>query len=137
MFPGMVTSPPLALPVMKSGGLPFADEHFAPIDSNASKRGCIGLCLRLSSPESTVFPSDRAAIAEAIRMVVPEFDASISEGDFTSLIPFIVRLELSCIIVAPKLLHADMVALVSREYSTFLITLFPSASDAKKIALCV
>jgi len=40
-------------------------------------------------------------------------------------------------ILEPNTLQAFIVAMVSRESSTFLIVLFPFARDAKKIARCV
>ncbi len=84
-FPGTDTSPPIILPDMVSGGLPSFEEHLAPSDSSVSSNGFMGLFLRLSSPVRTVLPSLRAAIADAIRIVVPEFDASTARSVVSNL----------------------------------------------------
>ena len=132
----MFTSPPFTVPETVMGGFPSVEEHFAPMDSKASSNGCIGLFLRLSSPERTVFPSDKDAIAAAILIVVPEFFASITVFWFlNSFIPSIVRLSPVSLICAPNLLHASIVAFVSLARRTFLIMLFPPARDANIIAL--
>ncbi len=70
-----------------------------------------------------------------MRIVVPEFDASILNALIFFPTPVIVKLFLFSSIFAPKLLHTSIVAIVSLEISTFLIVLLPSARDAKNIAL--
>jgi hypothetical protein len=75
----MLISLPLIFPFICIGGFPSSDSVFTPIVCNASKIGCIGLFLRLSSPVNVVFPPDNAAIAIAILIVVPEFSAFIIE----------------------------------------------------------
>ena len=87
---------------------------------------------------SLVLFSESYEIAAAILMVVPELDASISKVcGFISPELFTVTLDPSIWILAPKFLHALIVAIVSLDNKTFLIWLFPFASVAKNMALWV
>jgi hypothetical protein len=77
-------------------------------------------------------------MAAAIRIVVPEFDASTEMSAFSNLsIPITFRLLSDSWIWEPKLLQISIVALVSLERNGFLTMLVPLANDAKKIARCV
>src|SRR5579875_1414188 len=136
--PDMDALPPGILPSMVMGGLPPVEVHVAPRLVSASRRGCMGRFLRLASPVSVILASASEAMAAAILIVVPEFEASISaEVGFTPPVPSTVSVGPSIEIFAPKDLHAPMVARVSRDNRTFLIVLFPFASEDKKTARCV
>jgi hypothetical protein len=120
------------------GGLPLEELHLAPSDSRASSNGCMGRFLRLESPVKTILSFDKAEMAVAILMVVPELAASIVLlCIFNSPVLLTVISFPTSFISTPKFLQALIVALVSPDLKMFLIMLLPSANDAKKIALCV
>ena len=117
--PGIVTSPPRIFPCIVIGGFPPVEEHFAPIDCNASSNNCIGLFRRLESPSKVTLSSESDEIAAAILIVVPEFEASMLKlCNFISPELSIVKLDPSMLIFAPKFLHAFIVAMVSLESKT-------------------
>ena len=98
----------------------------------------MGLLFRLWSPDKTVLPSDRAEMAVANLIVVPELAASMKPpSSFNSPELFTVMLSPVSFISTPKFLQALIVAFVSPDFKIFLIILLPSVSVAKKIALCV
>nr|AIF08770.1 hypothetical protein [uncultured marine thaumarchaeote KM3_32_D07] len=128
----------MILPETDIGGFPLVELHFAPRDSKALSNGFMGLLFRLWSPDKTVLPSDRAEMAVANLIVVPELAASMKPpSSFNSPELFTVTLSPVSFISTPKFLQALIVALVSPDFKIFLIILLPSVSVAKKIALCV
>ncbi len=77
MLPSISVSPPIRLsPCTIIGACPsfFEEKAFAPSFEIESKRGCIGLFLRLESPVIIAYPPLAAAIKVVMNLrVVPEF----------------------------------------------------------------
>jgi hypothetical protein len=78
----------------------------------------------------------RLDTAVIIRIVVPEFSASItSSGDSSFSTPYTSIVDADSFILAPSSLQASIEALVSLEIKGFLIFDFPSLSEERMIAL--
>src|SRR5438093_7954966 len=140
ILPSTVVVPPfIPPPLIMSGGVPSILVEYAstPKSQRESNNGCMGRLRRLSSPVRTVSPSfTRADIVVTNLIVVPELSALTTfSGTAKLCLPFIRTTKLSCLIMTPRALQAEIVASVSRENRGFLTVDSPSTRDATAIAL--
>ena len=97
----------------------------------------MGLFCRLASPVSVVVVGKSAARAVAIRIVVPEFAASIHVWPGADMASSTCIVDLTVFSSAPKARHAFMVDTVSSDIRASCTLLPGPARDAKNMARCV